>query len=51
MATTKPAGNVPGSAYARYTGNEVLQFLEMDEPMLPDSDDDLELDLGSGDET
>ena len=51
MATTSAAGSVPGSAYERYTSSEVLDFLEMEEPMLPDSDDNLELDLGSRDET
>ena len=50
-STASTAGAVPGSAYERYTGSEVLELLEMNEPMLADSDDDLELDLGSGDET
>ncbi len=50
MATTSTASAVPGSVYERYTNTEVLELLEMNEPVLGDSDDDLELDIGSGDE-
>ena len=53
MATTNPtysSAGVPGSVYDRYTRSEVLELLEMDEPVVHDSDDELELDLGSGDE-
>ena len=51
MATsdhTYPA--VPGNVYARYTSAQVIELMEMDEPMGNDSDDELELHLGSGDE-
>ena len=41
---------VPGSVYKRYSSNEVLELLNMDEPVLDDSEDDLGLDVGSGDE-
>ena len=53
MATrnsTSTAAAVPGSVYARYSSSEVLELMEMDEPMLDDSADDLDLDLGSRDE-
>ena len=50
MATTNSTSTVPGSAYERYSRSEVLELLETEEPMLQDSDDELELDLGSGDE-
>ena len=35
------------SAYERYNCTKVLEMLELDEPMMANSDDDLELDLGS----
>ena len=44
------ASAVPGSVYDRYTANEVLDLVHIDEPAFEDSDDDLGLDLGSGDE-
>ena len=50
MATTNPtysSAAVPGRIYDRYTRSKVL---ELDEPIVQDSDDELELDLGSGDE-
>ena len=51
MATADRAYSaVPGSTYERYSRSEVLELLDMDEPLMHDSDDDLELDLGSGDE-
>ena len=50
MATTSTASAVLRSVYERYTNTKVLELLEMDEPILVDSDDDLELDIGSGDE-
>ena len=43
--------SVPGSVYSRYSAGEVLELLDMDEPTLDAaSGDDLDLDLGSGDE-
>ena len=43
--------SVPGSVYARYSAGEVLELLDIDEPRADAaSDDDLDLDLGSGDE-
>ena len=44
------SAEVPGSVYNRYSASEVLDLLNNDEPVLEDSDDDLGLDLGSGDE-
>ena len=44
------SGAVPGSAYERYSRNEVLELLAIDEPVLDDSEDDLGIELGSGDE-
>ena len=41
---------VPGSVYERYSSSEVLELLNIDEPVLDDSEDDLGLDVGSGDE-
>jgi len=43
--------SVPGSIYTRYSTGEVLELLDIDEPCADaDSEDDLDLDLGSGDE-
>ena len=43
--------SVPGSVYTRYSAGEVLELLDIDEPRADAaSDDDLDLDLGSGDE-
>ena len=44
------SAEVPESVYNRYSTSEVLDFLNIDEPILDDSDEDLGLDLGSGDE-
>ena len=44
------SGTVAGSAYERYSRSEVLELLAIDEPALDDSDDDLGIELGSGDE-
>ena len=51
MATTSStSSSVPESAYKRYTSSEVIELLEIDEPLLDDSGDELDLNLGSGDE-
>ena len=50
MSSTATSGAVPGRAYERYSRNEVLELLAIDEPVLDDSDDDLGIELGSGDE-
>ena len=43
--------SVPESVYACYSAGEVLELLDIDEPRADAaSDDDLDLDLGSGDE-
>ena len=48
MAGSALAANVPGSAYNRYSTEEVLHM--MDEPMFDGSEDDLDLDKDSGDD-
>lgn len=52
MATTNRTSlsTVPGSAYERYSRSQVLELMEIDEPILDDSGDELDIDLGSGDE-
>jgi len=41
--------SVLGSVYTRYNAGEVLELLDIDEPCTDaDSEDDLDLDLGSG---
>ena len=42
--------SVPGSVYSRYKTEEVLEMLDLDEPMREDSDDDLGLDLSNSDD-
>ena len=41
---------VPGNVYDRYNAEEVIGMLELNEPMHDGSDDDLDLDIGSGDD-
>ena len=48
MAGSGTTSNVPGSAYDFYNTAEVLEMMELDEHMMEGSDDDLELDMGSG---
>ena len=48
QTTSGPA--VPGSVYDQYSLSEVLSMIESNEPMMEDSNDDLGLDIESGDE-
>ena len=46
MATANVTYAVTGSVYQRYSSSKVLELLEMDKPMLEDSENALGLDLG-----
>ena len=41
---------VPGSVYDRYSASEVLELLDMDEPVQEGSEDELDCDVVSADE-
>ena len=49
MAGSGSTASVTGSVYDLYNTTEVLEMMDMmEEPMMEGSDDDLELDMGSG---